>query len=65
MEVKIDDGPWQAAKLDDAPQATHSWVSFSIAPGRLKAGKHTIVSRAIDMNDRIQPSAEDDEIALK
>ena len=65
VEVKIDDGPWQAAKLDDAPQATHSWVFFSIDPGRMKAGKHTIVSRAIDMNDRIQPSAEDDEIALK
>lgn len=38
---------------------------FSIDLGPLEPGKHTVVSRAIDRNGRIQPSAEDDEIALK
>jgi len=28
-------------------------------------GKHSLVSRAIDANGHIQPSSEDDEIALK
>ncbi|MBD3673918.1 MAG: sulfite oxidase [Planctomycetaceae bacterium] len=65
VEVKVDDGPWQTAKLDEEPHAKFSWTFFSIDLGHLKPGKHTIVSRAIDVNGRIQPSADDDEIALK
>jgi DMSO/TMAO reductase YedYZ molybdopterin-dependent catalytic subunit len=65
VEVKVDDGPWQTAKLDEEPRAKFSWVFFSIDLGRLKPGKHTVVSRAIDVNGRIQPSENDDEIALK
>ncbi|HEU5115641.1 MAG TPA: molybdopterin-dependent oxidoreductase [Isosphaeraceae bacterium] len=65
VEVKLDDGPWREAVLADAPRSKFSWVFFSIDLGRLDPGKHTIVSRAIDVNGRIQPSADDDEIALK
>lgn len=65
VEVRIDDGEWRAARLDDKPQAPFSWRFFSIDLGMLPAGTHTIVSRGIDENGRIQPSAEDDEIALK
>ena len=65
VEVKVDDGKWRPAVLDEQPRAKHSWVFFSIDLGDLKAGKHTIVSRAIDVNGRIQPSKDDDEIALK
>ena len=65
VEIKVDDGPWQTAKLDVEPRAKHSWVFFSADVGPLTLGKHTLVSRAIDVNGRIQPSADDDEIALK
>ena len=38
---------------------------FSIDLGDVQPGKHTAVSRAIDVKGQVQPSAEDDEIALK
>jgi DMSO/TMAO reductase YedYZ molybdopterin-dependent catalytic subunit len=65
VEVKVDDGPWREAALATEPRAKYSWVFFSIDLGRLPPGKHTVVSRAIDSAGRIQPSAADDEIALK
>ncbi len=61
----MDDGPWREAKLDVAPRAQFSWIFFSLDVGAVRPGKHTIVSRAIDVNGRVQPSAQDDEIALK
>ena len=65
VEVQVDDGPWQAARLDAEPRAQFCWIFFSIELGNLKPGKHTVVSRAIDANGRVQPSANDDEIAWK
>lgn len=65
VEVKVDGGPWQVARLDDEPRAKYSWAFFSMDLGGLQAGRHTVVSRAIDVNGRVQPAAEDDEIALK
>lgn len=65
VEVKVDDGPWQAAQLADEPRSKYGWTFFSIDLGQLSPGNHTVVSRAIDINGRVQPSAEDDEIALK
>ncbi len=65
VQVKIDDGKWQDATLDAQPRAKFSWVFFSIELAALEPGKHTVVSRAIDVKGRVQPSAEDDEIALK
>jgi hypothetical protein len=65
VEVKVDDGPWQAAKLSDEPRSKYGWTFFSIDLGQLSPGNHTIVSRAINVNGRIQPSMDDDEIALK
>lgn len=65
VEVKVDDGKWQVAKLADEPRSKHCWVFFSIDLGGIKPGKHTVVSRAINVNGRVQPTAEDDEIALK
>jgi DMSO/TMAO reductase YedYZ molybdopterin-dependent catalytic subunit len=65
VEVQVDGGPWRAAVLDAKPRAKFCWVFFSINLATVKPGKHVIVSRALDANGRIQPSAEDDEIALK
>jgi len=65
VEVKVDDGPWREAPLDAEPRAEFCWVFFSLDLGRVAPGKHVVVSRAVDANGRVQPSAEDDEIALK
>jgi len=65
VEVQLDDGEWQPATLAEEPRAPHSWIFFHIDLGEIPAGKHTLVSRAIDTDGTIQPAAEDDEIALK
>lgn len=65
VEVRVDDGEWKTATLDKEPRAKFCWTFFSIDLGKLPAGKHTVVSRAIDVNGRVQPTADDDEIALK
>ncbi len=65
VEVKLDDGEWRAAKLDEKHNEKYCWRFFSIDLGPVAAGKHTLVSRGVDANGRIQPAATDDEIALK
>ncbi len=65
VEVKLDHGKWQKATLAKEPRSKHCWTFFSLELGDVKPGAHTVVSRAIDVNGRIQPSAEDGEIALK
>lgn len=65
MRLAPDDGKWQQATLDKEPRSKYCWTFFSIDLGGLKPGKHTVISRAIDVTGTIQPSAEDDEIALK
>ena len=66
VEVQLNGGKWQKAQWDPSAQTSrYCWRFFWIDLGEVPAGKHTLVSRAIDAQGRIQPSAEDDEIALK
>lgn len=65
VEVQVDDGAWKEATLAKAPRSKYCWTFFSIDLGSLKPGKHRLVSRATDANGRVQPTAKDDEIALK
>lgn len=65
IQVKVNDGPWQDSVLDREPNRKYCWRFFSADLGAFDPGKHSLVSRAIDVNGRIQPSSEDDEIALK
>lgn len=65
VEVKVDNGPWREATLAKEPRSQFCWRFFAIDLGRLDPGKHTVVSRAIDVKGRVQPTADDDEIALK
>ncbi len=65
VEVRVDDGPWQAADLSAEPRSKYAWTFFSADLGQLAPGNHTVVSRAIDVNGRVQPAADEDEIALK
>jgi len=65
VEVQLDGGDWQPAMLDATPVEKYSWRFFSMDLGSVAPGKHTLVSRGIGANGRIQPSELDDEIALK
>lgn len=65
VEVQVDGGKWREATLAKEPRSKFCWTFFSIDLGGLKPGKHTLVSRGIDVNGRVQPTEKDDEIALK
>jgi DMSO/TMAO reductase YedYZ molybdopterin-dependent catalytic subunit len=59
VEVKVDEGPWQAATLDPATNAKYGWKLFTYAWTGATAGEHTLVSRVTDATGRVQPTAED------
>ena len=63
--VKIDDGPWQMAKIDRTPKDKYTWRFFSFDWKNPTAGEHTIVSRAMDEEGRVQPAADEPTIKLK
>lgn len=66
VEVRVDQGPWQAAVLEPQPvDARCAWRFFSIDLGEVAPGDHVVVSRVVDARNRVQPAAEDDAIALK
>ncbi len=58
VEVKIDNGPWQQAKLDPA-NSKYSWKLFSFRWEGATPGEHTLVSRATDADGNVQPTAEE------
>jgi hypothetical protein len=63
VEVKIDNGPWTMATLDNG-QSEFAWrawhLDWSPTPG-----EHTVTSRAIDKAGNTQPTMEDPSIATK
>jgi hypothetical protein len=59
VEVRVDDGPWQAAKMDPATSAKYSWKLFNYAWNSPTSGEHTLVSRVTDATGKVQPTAED------
>lgn len=65
VEVKIDDGPWQRAKIDRTPKDRYTWRFFSFDWPSPPPGEHVVVSRAIDEEGRVQPAADDPTIKLK
>ncbi|HMJ89730.1 MAG TPA: sulfite oxidase [Candidatus Acidoferrum sp.] len=65
VEVKIDDGAWQPAKIDRSPKDKYTWRFFTFDWKNASPGEHTLVSRAIDEEGRIQPDADDPAIKLK
>jgi len=60
VEVRIDDGPWQAAKIDRTPKDKFTWRFFTFDWKAPTAGEHRIVSRATDVEGRVQPEPEPD-----
>jgi DMSO/TMAO reductase YedYZ molybdopterin-dependent catalytic subunit len=59
VEVRVDDGPWQAASMDPATKEKYGWKLFNYTVSSLSPGEHTLVSRAIDATGRIQPTAQE------
>jgi DMSO/TMAO reductase YedYZ molybdopterin-dependent catalytic subunit len=64
VEVRIDDGPWTAAEIDEGVEHEFAWklwhLDWAAAPG-----EHAITSRAIGKDGRIQPAPDAPEIAGK
>jgi DMSO/TMAO reductase YedYZ molybdopterin-dependent catalytic subunit len=65
VEVRIDDGPWQAATIDRSEKAEFAWKIWSLDWADAAPGKHAITSRAVDTSGNIQPAPDDPVIANK
>src|SRR5438876_2259774 len=65
VELKIDDGNWTPVELDRKQGAKYAWTFWSYNWRNAAPGDHTLVSRASDVEGRLQPSAEDPEIKMK
>jgi DMSO/TMAO reductase YedYZ molybdopterin-dependent catalytic subunit len=58
VEVRVNNGSWQSATLDSATTDKYSWKLFKYDWNGVTPGEHTLVSRAIDADGTVQPSAE-------
>jgi DMSO/TMAO reductase YedYZ molybdopterin-dependent catalytic subunit len=66
VEVRIDDGPWQPARLEHRRGSSRfAWTFWRLPWGTPAAGEHAITSRAIDADGNVQPAPEDPPIAGK
>ena len=63
VEVKIDNGPWMKAILDDI-KSEFSWQSWHLDWSPV-SGEHTVTSRAIDKAGNVQPAMDDPLITNK
>ena len=59
VEVKVDEGPWQAATMDPSTKDKFGWKFFTYTWSGAAAGEHTLVSRVTDINGRVQPTEKD------
>jgi len=59
VEVKIDDGPWQAATADPSTTAKYGWKLYNYTWNGASAGEHTVVSRVTDATGKVQPTEAD------
>jgi DMSO/TMAO reductase YedYZ molybdopterin-dependent catalytic subunit len=59
IEVRVDDGPWEVAKIDPATSSRYSWKLFTYIWRGATPGEHTLVSRVMDITGKIQPTAEE------
>jgi hypothetical protein len=64
VELKVDDGDWQAVKIEQRAEP-NTWRFWSADLKGLKEGEHTLVSRATDAKGRVQPTADDPSIKNK
>jgi DMSO/TMAO reductase YedYZ molybdopterin-dependent catalytic subunit len=65
VEVSIDNGAWSAATIDPTYDAPYAWKLWTINWPNPVSGEHTITSRAIDREGRVQAAPTDPIIARK
>jgi DMSO/TMAO reductase YedYZ molybdopterin-dependent catalytic subunit len=65
VEVRIDDGPWMSATIDEGSGSDFAWKFWSVAWPDATPGEHTVTSRATDMAGGVQPAMTDPRIANK
>ena len=65
VELKIDDGKWVPAQLDEQDHAPHAWTFWSYDWKNPTPGEHTVECCATDTAGHMQPAADDDVIKLK
>ena len=65
VEVSIDAGPWRRAVLGEGLESPYCWTFWHYDWPNPAAGEHTLVSRVIDADGNVQPTADDPEIKLK
>ena len=61
VEVKVDDGPWQMAAMDQKTKDKYGWKLFTYNWNGATPGEHTLVSRVTDVNGKVQPTAQENE----
>ena len=59
VEVKVDEGPWQPAAMDPSTKDKYGWKLFTYQWKGATPGAHTLVSRATDVNGKVQPTAQE------
>ena len=56
VEVKVDEGPWQAATADPSTTAKYGWKLYNYTWNGAAAGEHTVMSRVTDATGKVQPT---------
>jgi DMSO/TMAO reductase YedYZ molybdopterin-dependent catalytic subunit len=59
VEVKIDEGPWQAAAIDPATKDKFGWKIFHYTWNGATPGAHTVVSRVTEASGKVQPTEQE------
>ena len=65
VEVKIDDGQWQPAAIDNSEEAEFAWKIWHLDWDNPAPGEHTVTSRATDVSGQVQPAMDDPWIVKK
>jgi DMSO/TMAO reductase YedYZ molybdopterin-dependent catalytic subunit len=65
VDVRVDDGLWQPAKLRTNSNEPNAWTFWSFEWTGAEPGEHTLSSRVTDIHGRIQPAPDDPFITLK
>jgi DMSO/TMAO reductase YedYZ molybdopterin-dependent catalytic subunit len=65
VDVQIDDGPWQRAKLDRSQREEYAWMFWTLDWADPSPGEHSITTRAVDTSGKVQPAADDLQLVNK
>jgi DMSO/TMAO reductase YedYZ molybdopterin-dependent catalytic subunit len=65
VEVRIDDGDWQAATLTEGEGEEFAWAFWTLDWGTPEPGEHTVTSRAAAVDGEVQPAPDDPFLAGK